>query len=44
MKETTGNWAIGRIQKAILEPPSLNRKLQRVIKKLNMKNVETLTL
>jgi len=41
MKEATVNRAMGRFQKATLEPPSLNKKLQQVLKKLNMSNVET---
>jgi hypothetical protein len=40
MKETTVNQAIGRFRQVPLETPSLSKKMQQVLKKLNLSNVE----
>jgi len=41
MKEAAVSQAVGRLRKALLETPSLKKKLQQILKELKMSNVET---
>jgi chromosomal replication initiation ATPase DnaA len=41
MKEAAVSQAVGRMRKALLETPSLKKKLLQILNELNMSNVET---